>query len=331
MEHKGEKTMEELATEQVVDVVEKEPVDPLDTYMQEDVDAIVAGEDKQEQDLADELRADNEQEAQGEEAQEEVKQEPVEPEPTASEKFKMLKEQDKLKRQTELKVREVQHRYKQLEEQTKTIYGELQNYKNAMAAIQQNPLAALQQMGYTQDMIIEQLASGEYQAPQQQQGDPRVEMLEQELRSFKQQAIQQKEQQEIAGVYNQFAKACSEVVSSNPEAYEMITETPRALELVHDTAEAYYNQYGQVPELKEVIDHVEQHLVNQEAQRLERLKNKKKLNSFFTPTQQQTQERSTLKPSLTPNSGVSQPSPKKIEDLSEEELLQYTLSQLKED
>lgn len=145
----------------------------------------------------------------------------------------------------------------------------------------QNPIAALQRLGWSYDDLTNFVLNNNSKTPDLQVKDVRseVEQLRKELleRDKKQAEMQrsqaEKEHQEEVSI---FKSKISSFVDSKPDAYELI-KFNEAEDLVYDTVEAYFDRTKKVLSLDEACKLVEDYLEESAAKVLETKKIKSKL------------------------------------------------------
>lgn len=173
---------------------------------------------------------------------------PTEVQPDFAEGFARLKKKERMLRERE---REYHNRIKELESRAK-IAEELDR----------DPMAVLSQKGWTLDKLLERVATGEDPKPTVEDKvselQKKLDQLEQAKQEAEAYAKAQAEQKVVAEYKNQIKT----IVDTGDQNFEAI-RTLGAYDLVFTTAEQYYQENGEIPEIAKVAEAVETHLTKQ--------------------------------------------------------------------
>lgn len=177
-----------------------------------------------------------------------------------------------------------------------------------VSALQSNPLGILLENGVTYDQLIEAVEAG------QQQPSPAVSKLEAEIKAIKEglenqnKSLSDREEAQKQQVLNQMEREAAQLVAAQGDQFEMVREK-KAIKDVRRLIEKTYDTTGEVLEVSEALQLVEDALLD-DALALARIQ---KVQSKLTPAQQQTQQQKIQQPgvrvmrTLTSRDGVSAP------------------------
>jgi hypothetical protein len=187
----------------------------------------------------------------------------------------------KQRRALQVKERELADREKALESKSSTSGGE--DYK---ARLKSEPLRVLEEAGVTYDQLTEAILA--------QQGgiNPEIQALKAEIKALKEGVdtkFTERETQAEQQVLNEMRREAT-ILAKAGDTYEMVRETqsvPEVIELIHRT----YKQTGEVLDVSEAMQLVEDHLVNETL----KIANLKKIQSKITPAQESVQQQPQVK------------------------------------
>lgn len=211
------------------------------------------------------------------------------------------------------------------DKQIRELKGQL---KNAVSidqlrdVVKKDPGKVFSDLGISIEQVIDILAQqGGASAPTpRQEENTELSELKRELAEMKNMA---KQQQQIALAQQEISHIDS-TVKANPDRWEVIEsmKSDGSYNLVLDTAHAYWEQTGEIPNYEIILDNVEEHLAAQEQARLQKLSAIKKFNK--QPTVVAPVKKSL--PSVNPNSPTSNP-----RRLTEEEKMAKVMALLNSD
>ena len=210
-------------------------------------------------------------------------------------KFAALSRQEKQikQRQMELQQRESAFlaREKQLQEQLASKESELGQFKGFKDKLKSNPLQTLQEEGYdfeslTKVQLNEQNPTPEMlvQRLQEQMDDKYSKQLE-DLKAQIEERDKKNQENQVAQATTAYKQSIAAEITTNPDKYELIANTPygskdTSEDLVFEVVEEFFNKNQKVLSVQEAADMVENHLINEEQKRREKLK---KLKTASTP------------------------------------------------
>jgi hypothetical protein len=180
------------------------------------------------------------------------------------------------KRALQVKERELADRERAMQSQTPTNGAE-----DVIARLKSQPLSVLQEYGVTYDQLTEAILAN-------QSGiNPEIQALKAELKALKEgvdKTFSDKDAQAVSQVLAEMRRE-ADTLSKQGDAYEMVRETasvPQVIELIHRT----YKQTGEILEVSEAMQLVEDELINETM----KIANINKIKSKFVTNEQPQQE-----------------------------------------
>jgi hypothetical protein len=145
---------------------------------------------------------------------------------------------------------------------------EYETMKAALGTLRDDPINTLMQLGVDLPRLVSQL--GAQEEPAQPREDPTVA----ELKAWKEQVEQERQQARSARVYHQELAKIKSIAETAPDDYEAVLSRQGGLDRVFQTLDGYYRQTGLVPtheDYSEAVRVVEQAYRQEELQELEGL------------------------------------------------------------
>lgn len=223
---------------------------------------------------------------------------PVTPEPKdfLAPKFAALTRKEKLVRQQEaqIKAREAAIAAKEAELESKSKSTQ-STEAGLLAEMKANPLKFMSKHGLTFEQLMQMQMNDENPTPEMQ-----LQAVEAKLRAEMEEkygklteTLKEKEEREATAKYeaavSTYKQELTQFVSQNADTYELIVANG-ATELMFETAEAFYQETGKVPDNEELAKAVEAHLEEQ-ANQIFKLKKFQKLQP--TPQNQEAKPKET--------------------------------------
>lgn len=203
--------------------------------------------------------------------------ESVETKPDAlSPKFAALAKREKAVREA---TRAFQAEKAKLQEQLK----EIEAAKSWKESLTKNPLQVLQDAGITYDQLTQIMLN------QPPQGDPELLKIQKELEAVKaaQEQERQRAEQHQKSQYEQAKKQMAidakAYIASNPEFEAIANGGDEAIEAMVALIEHDFNEKGSIPSIEEVAREIEDALVEEEFNRVQRAMNLKKIQAKLKP------------------------------------------------
>lgn len=197
-------------------------------------------------------------------------------------KFAALTRKERQVREMERSIKqkeaEIAQKLAEFEEKSKSAQAQ---ESALLAEMRKNPLRFMEKHGLTFDQLTEMQLNAQNPTPEMLMEQMRAELKAEMEEKYGKltESLAEKEKREAQERYdaavNGYKSEIQEFVTKNAETYELIVANG-ATDLMFETAEAFYKQTGQVPDLERVAQAVEKHLED-EANKILSLKKFQKL------------------------------------------------------
>ncbi len=185
--------------------------------------------------------------------------------------------------------------------------------------MRENPLKFMKEHGLTFEELTQMQLNDENPTPEMQMRKLKEELengYKTELEQLKQQ-MKEKEEKEAKDQWEKAVTAykgeLENFVKNNTDTYELVASRPNGVELMFETAQSFYEQTGEVPEIEKLAKAVEEHFEEEAKQIL-------KLKKFQTAQAPKAPEAKTKEAAPTLSNVLSAQTPKSGEKyLSDEE------------
>jgi hypothetical protein len=188
----------------------------------------------------------------------------------AEEKVEIVeKAEEKPAEKIEEKVEDRSEYYAKLVEKDKEIRKLKSQLKGTdyKSLAKENPLKVLEELGIPMDRVLDAWVGGE----KVEEPVNEIVELKKELDLIK----KEREQTKLQAAYENEISTIKDIVGKDSDKWELI-KTTNNYELVLSTAQAYYNENGEVPAYGDVLDYVEKSLEEQYGPMIEKLLETKK-------------------------------------------------------
>lgn len=173
----------------------------------------------------------------------------------------------------------IKHEARKFQEQAQHWY---QQGQQLVDAIKKDPISVLRHFGHDDDAIINAVLGGDTSQAKPKRRDEYTQKLEQRIAQLEQAAQNSGQANLERQVHDKLTSVIGAKDADGNLRYEMCADDPdTAIAHVIDIANRAYEQYGQTPAAEEIVAHVEQYLVGQEKQRLERRKGSRLFGQLF--------------------------------------------------
>lgn len=205
------------------------------------------------------------------------------------------------------------------EQQWKAQAREYEQMKAALTTLRDDPISTLMQLGVDLSEIVSKVGSQEEATPKK---DPALE----ELKQWKEQVEQERQQARATRVYQQELVKIKSIAEAAPDDYEAVLGHDDGLHRVFQTLDGYYRQTGLVPtpeDYREAVRVVEEAYRQEELTQLESLAKAKrhqgKVSMVAATTKQPAVDASKRAPTKTLSQELQRESPPRSTPMTEDE------------